>query len=97
MGNGKTVSLKDIHTAAYLEFNGIELILSKIGTRVVFSIPANDLSYRLLAEFQTNPEVPILDYVNILRRLRSRMLAVRDGLDWNETNGRRINGNLNNR
>ena len=93
MGNGKIVSIKDIHTAAYLEFKGIELTLCKIGTRVVFSISADDLSYRLLAEFQTNPEVPILEYVNLLRRLRSRMLDVRDGTP--NGNGRRYSERVN--
>ncbi|MBP1733333.1 MAG: hypothetical protein H6Q55_3762 [Deltaproteobacteria bacterium] len=73
------IGLKDIHAAAYLEYAGIPLTLTRVGTRVVFEVPNDDRSLRLLAEFQCNPAIPIQDYVNVLRRLRGRMLDVRDG------------------
>lgn len=79
MQNDTKIPLYDIHTAAFLEYKGIRLTLIKVGTRVLFEVPADDASYRLLAEFQTNPDTPLLDYVNILKRLRGRMLDARDG------------------
>ena len=67
----------DIYCAAYLEFNNIpsELILQ--GTRVIFEFPAKDRVYEMLREYQGNPSISLLDYINILRRLRSRMLSKR--------------------
>jgi hypothetical protein len=47
------------------------------GTSVVFEFEASEAVYQLLREYQSNPSVPILDYVNVLRRLRSRMLSMR--------------------
>lgn len=67
----------DIHTAAYLEFKNASPELTLQGTRVVFEFPAIEGVYKLLREYQTNPSIPVLDYVNVLRRLRSRMLSMR--------------------
>ena len=75
----RTLPLYDIHTAAFLEYRGIELTLTKQGTRVVFEVPTTDEAYRALAEYQTNPDIPLLDFVAVLRRLRGRMLDERDG------------------
>ncbi len=83
---GRNVTIKEIHLAAYIEFQGIEAHLTKVGTRVLFQFPDDDTTAKFMAEFQCNPMVPCLDYVNVLRRLRSRMLAFRDGQDWNNTN-----------
>lgn len=67
----------DIHTAAYLELKKIVPELSVQGTRVVFEFPTTDEVYKTLREYQNNPSIPVLDYVNVLRRLRSRMLSMR--------------------
>jgi hypothetical protein len=67
----------DIHTASYLELKNILAELTLQGTRVVFEFPATEEVYTLLRQYQGNPSVPILDYVNVLRRLRSRMLSMR--------------------
>ena len=83
MANGKFLPLYDIYPAAFLEFHHIQLNLTKQGTRVVFEVPANEKTYRLLREYQDNNLIPLLDYVAVLRRLRARMLEARDG------NGRR--------
>lgn len=67
----------DIHQASFLEHNGIYPELTLQGTRVVFEFPASTTVYKLLREYQDNPSIPVLDYVNVLRRLRSRMLSMR--------------------
>ncbi len=67
----------DIHTASYLELKNISPELTLQGTRVVFEFDSSDEVYRLLRDYQCNPSTPILDYVNVLRRLRSRMLSLR--------------------
>jgi hypothetical protein len=78
MADEKRIPLYEIHTAAWLEFKGVELTLTKQGTRVVFEFDPSEEAYNLLRQYQTNPLTPILDYVNVLRRLRARMLSMRD-------------------
>lgn len=75
--NRDKLPLFDIYQAAYSELKGFpsELVLN--GTRVEFNLPACGEVYEILREYQTNPQVPIVDYVNILRRLRARMLSKR--------------------
>ncbi len=72
-----TIPLYDIHPVAYVELKGIPSSLTLNGTRVEFNLPAIEEVYALLREYQGNPSIPILDYVNVLRRLRSRMLSKR--------------------
>lgn len=79
MSNDKWLPLYDIHQAAFLEFHHIQLNLTKQGSRVVFEVPATEETYTLLREYQNNNLIPLLDYVAVLRRLRARMLEVRDG------------------
>ncbi|MGA2464662.1 MAG: hypothetical protein ABSH06_09965 [Thermodesulfobacteriota bacterium] len=47
--------------------------------RVLGEVPASEKAYRLMAEFQSNPTVHILDFLSYQRRLRGRMLDCRDG------------------
>lgn len=78
MGKAKNkLPVFDIHAAAYLEFKSISPELIMQGTRVVFEFEASEKVYQLLREYQSNPSVSILDYVNVLRRLRARMLSMR--------------------
>lgn len=67
------------------EFKGTPSILTKQGSRVVFEVPAIDVTYELLRGYQDNPSIPLLDYVAVLRRLRARMLEARDGKRERET------------
>lgn len=68
----------DINTACFLELNHIPAELTIQGTRVVFEFDSTDEVYKLLHEYQNNPPVPVLDYVSALRRLRSKMLTMRN-------------------
>ncbi len=71
------VPVLDIHTASFLELNDISPELTLQGTRVVFNYEPSDTFYRLLREYHDNPSIRILDFVNVLRRMRSRMLSMR--------------------
>jgi hypothetical protein len=77
-GPGKSkIPVFDIHTASFLELNNVSPELALQGTRVVFNFEPSETLYMLLREYQDNPSIHILDYVNVLRRLRSRMLSMR--------------------
>lgn len=68
----------DIHTASFLSLNNVPPTLIKTGTRVVFEFDATVSVSKLLALYNENPVVPVLDFVQHLRRLRSQMLSLRD-------------------
>lgn len=69
----------DIHQAAYLNMEGIPIEYEKHGSRVTFMLPATQESYQLLADYNENPKVGLLEFVSALRRVRSQMLSARDG------------------
>jgi hypothetical protein len=83
MENGKHLPLYDIYEVAWLHHNDVDFVGNKQNGRVVFEVPATEETYRLLREYQNNPAVSLLDFVRSLRRVRARMLDLRDG------NGRR--------
>jgi len=71
------IPILDIHTAAFLDMRGYAPCLTKQGTRVVFDFPNSQSVLRAISIYNENPEVPLLDYVSRLRKLRARMLAAR--------------------
>ncbi len=71
------IPILDIHLASFLSFHGIVPQFTKQGTRVVFEFPANADVYRLTEDYNKNPNVPVLDFVHHLRKIRSQMLATR--------------------
>jgi hypothetical protein len=65
---------------AFLEHRKIHVNLKRQDNgRVIGEVPAIDKVYRLMGEFQSNPSVLLLDYLADQRRLRGRMLDLRDG------------------
>ena len=77
----KTTRIQDLTgVAPWLEQHDITVKLEKEpGGRVVGFAPATNEVYRLLAEYQAGPTVDILDFLAFQRRLRGRMLDLRDG------------------
>ncbi len=73
----ESLPIFDINLAAFLDLNDVSPTLTKEGTRVVFEFPSSNRVHALLREYQSNPSVPVLDYANTLRRLRSMMLSMR--------------------
>jgi len=74
----KTLELADINAACFLSLQDIPITLTTRAGRVFFIAPAEDRTYRELARLQTDPEVPVLTFINRLKRLRSQMLDARD-------------------
>ena len=86
MADGKRIPHFDIHEITYLDMNDVEVFDTLQRGRVVWETGASDKVYRLLREYHENPTVRLLDFVKALKKMRSRMLDLRDG------NGRRENG-----
>jgi len=74
----RCIPIMDIYQAAFLALHKQEPILSKQGSRVVFEFPGTQEILKLLALYNTNPSIGLLEYVHCLRRLRAQMLAMRD-------------------
>ena len=87
MANAQKIPLYEIHEVAFLSLNNIQIELEKRGTRVVFLVPSTPETYQLLAEYNENPQVSLLDFVGCLRRIRGQMLSIRDGNEKGEANG----------
>lgn len=74
-----TLHLMDIHLSAFLEQQGMVPLLQKQSGRVVFIFPNTQEVASLIQHYNSNPTgIRLLDYVQHLRRLRARMLALRD-------------------
>lgn len=71
------VPILDINLASFLSLHGIKPEFAREGTRVIFEFPANAEVYHLTKEYNQNPNVPVLDFVHHLRKLRSQMLGNR--------------------
>jgi len=72
----KNIPIMDIHQATFLDFNGIQPNLTKQGTRVVFEFPNTRKVLELIQKYNSNPLVPIADFVHRLRKLRAQMLQL---------------------
>lgn len=75
----KELPLFDIYQTSYLDLQGVPIRYEKRGTRVVFLVPNDANTIRLLNEFQSNPVGGLLDFTAALRRVRAQMLESRNG------------------
>ena len=89
MANVQKIPLYEIHEVAFLSLNNVQVEFEKRGTRVVFLVPSTPETYQLLAEYNENPKISILDFVGCLRKVRSQMLSIRDA-KGNENSGNGI-------
>lgn len=72
------IETHDIYIAAYSDHKGINVDFRLAPTgRVVFLLPGRKEVHELISEFNTNPQVSLLDYVQSLRKIRARMIAMR--------------------
>lgn len=83
------ISQLDIHQASFQAMNGNEPDLELQGGRVVFVFQADEDFYRISSLYNDNSPVNILDFVNALRKLRAKMLSLKDKVKGNggEKNG----------
>lgn len=73
MINGTEFKTKDLYLATYLKYRGIEPVIVKDGARAVFMFQVSDELYKLMTAFNMNDAVPIQDYIDIFKEMRSKM------------------------
>jgi hypothetical protein len=72
-----TIPLHDIYQTAFCAYKGIEVTFTKQNRRVIFHLPDTPGTYRTLSEFNSNPVLPLLDFITHLKRLRAVMISLR--------------------
>jgi hypothetical protein len=73
-----SVPILDIHQATFLAMHGKIPELQNQSGRVIFVFAADDDFELLTAEYLSNPYVRVLDFVTMLRRIRSAMNRIKD-------------------
>ncbi len=73
----KTLQILDIWLSSYFSLCGIPPKLELNNGRVVFTFPVTDTLYRLMTEYNSNVDVPVTDFVTIVKTLRGQMLTMR--------------------
>jgi len=73
----KALKVLDINQASFFALCGIPPILELINGRVIFNFPVSNKIYRLMDNYNSNVNVPILDFVTTLKSLRGQMLTMR--------------------
>jgi hypothetical protein len=74
----RTISLLDINHTSFQAMHGNEPDLDLQGSRVIFVFEVNEEFYRLSSLYNSNAPVNVLDFVNSLRKLRAKMLSLKD-------------------
>jgi len=73
----------DIYLASLLTLNGIPPTLELNNGRVIFTFPATDQLYKLTMDFNSNVNVPVADFVTIVKTLRGKMLTAKESIKGN--------------
>ena len=73
------IPINDIWLASYQKLKNNPPALTLQGTRVVFEFGATPEFYKIAAEYNSNPDIALLDFISVVRRLRAEMLMRRGG------------------
>ena len=79
----KIFATLDIYLSGFLTLHGISPTLEVKNGRVVFTFEANDQLYCLMDLFNGNVNVPVADFVTVIKTLRGKMLTAKEGIDGN--------------
>jgi hypothetical protein len=67
----------DLYLAAYHSLHGAEVTLKMETSKVAFVIPRDGNFYEVQDQYHDNSGVPIIDFTNEVKMMRSRMYEVR--------------------
>jgi hypothetical protein len=80
MEKTKELELIDLYLSSYLTLQGQEPRLINKGGKIIIVFDATDEVYRLMAEFNANPEVPCLSLITKIKTLRGKMLTAKESM-----------------
>jgi hypothetical protein len=81
MAKTKTFSTLDIYLASFLSLHDQDIILELRNGKVVFTFESTDNLYRLMNQFNSNEEIPVLDYTTAIKTLRGKMLTAKESIN----------------
>lgn len=81
MAKTKTFSTLDIYLASFLSLHDQDVILELRNGKVVFTLESTDNLYRLMNDFNSNEEIPVLDYTTAIKTLRGKMLTRKESIN----------------
>jgi len=76
--DGKKFSTGDVYLVSFLSLRGFLPQAKVIGNKVVFEFDLTNSLLFELGQFNTNPSVPLLDYVTEVKKTRAILLSVRE-------------------
>lgn len=91
MVSTKQFSTLDIYLASFLLLHGMTPALETSNGKVIFAFEATDNLYMLMNLFNSNVDVPVADFVTIVKTLRGKMLTAKEGIEGNGKGARHGN------
>ena len=73
---GNELAYHDVYTIAYADLKGIPIKMIKEDRRVIFLLPDEPKTYQVLGEFNSNPSLPLLNYITHLKKIRAHMIVL---------------------
>lgn len=73
----KKIAILDVWLSAYLILHSQQPEIIKQGSRVIFEFPATQKFFNLSKTFNSNPAIPVLDYVKAVRQLKAKMFSMK--------------------
>lgn len=73
----KVFTTLDIYLSSFLSLFGVQPELKLNNGKVVFSFPASDDLFKLMMNFNSNVNIPVTDFVTLVKTLRGQMLTMR--------------------
>ncbi len=83
MEKTKTIELLDIYLSSFLILNGVIPKLEPKNGKIIFAFEADDRVYFLMNLFSSNTDVPVADFVPIIKSLRGKMLTAKERVNEN--------------
>lgn len=81
MAKTKSFKTLDLYLASFLSLHDQDVILELQNGKVVFTFESTDSLYRLMNDFNSNEEIPVLDYTTAIKTLRGKMLTKKEGMN----------------
>lgn len=69
----------DIYLTAYLKTKGIKPIPIKKSSKIAFLVDDSDLVKKLIADFNNNSEIGVLDFVACIKEIKALVFALKSG------------------
>jgi len=71
------LEFNDLYSTAYASLKQIPVEFEQKGNRVIFLLPNTPATTDALIEYNSNPQIRVLDFVHHCKKIRAKMIALR--------------------